>query len=163
MCFLALLAWLWLRSGAGHRGLRALLAGSAVVGHVGHVPSFVWRIVVALGWVVCSFFFIWSGAALLVVAAQASDWLVFWWASGIFGQGTGCRGWVSRFERFRQGVGPGLWLVLGARCLSLALNGQGCLLGSAAELAPWERILPPSPSLPILGHLPPPTSSHYHS
>ncbi|MEQ2305476.1 hypothetical protein AMECASPLE_038314 [Ameca splendens] len=38
--------------------------GSGVAGHAGHVPSFVWRILVAL---VCSF--VWSGATFLATWA----------------------------------------------------------------------------------------------
>ncbi|MEQ2230509.1 hypothetical protein ILYODFUR_030015 [Ilyodon furcidens] len=54
------------------------------------------------------------------------------------------------------------WMCLCLRPL-LELCERGCLLRSAVELAPWESILPCSPSLLITGHLPPPTPSHYHS
>ncbi|MEQ2235115.1 hypothetical protein ILYODFUR_038360 [Ilyodon furcidens] len=54
-------------------------------------------------------------------------------------------------------------VVLGCSAPLFGLGKWGCLLGSAGELAPWESGLPPSPSLPILGHLPLPPPSQYHS
>ncbi|MEQ2277056.1 hypothetical protein XENORESO_018779 [Xenotaenia resolanae] len=60
--FVAPLAWLWLRSGAGLEDNGDWLlcwlcaVGSGVVEHVGRVPSFVWSTLVVLGQMVCSSF-----------------------------------------------------------------------------------------------------------
>ncbi|MED6252350.1 hypothetical protein ATANTOWER_010536 [Ataeniobius toweri] len=104
-CLVAALAWLWgmfscptglvaaavRYQAGGHQEQDALLAlplGFGVVGCVGHVPAFVWRIVVALSRQVHGFSarsVSWGGAALrrggLGQAACGVDWDValLWW------------------------------------------------------------------------------------
>ncbi|KAK5614994.1 hypothetical protein CRENBAI_007460 [Crenichthys baileyi] len=97
---------------------------------------------VVLGRLVCSF--VWSGAALLAAWALLAGSLLLEVGS-YFGRRTGYRGRGSDVP-----MPP-----------SSALGKRGCLLGSARELAPWESILPPSPSLPIPGHLPSPAPSRF--
>ncbi|MEQ2242241.1 hypothetical protein ILYODFUR_033632 [Ilyodon furcidens] len=63
-----------------------LPVGSGVVGRVGHVPFSVWRIVVALGWLVCSFFGVgphyWSSLRVLPASLDCRKGFPFLWSHG---------------------------------------------------------------------------------
>ncbi|MED6240819.1 hypothetical protein ATANTOWER_028721 [Ataeniobius toweri] len=102
---------------------------------------------------------VWSGGLAGVdLRVDCSRLLVgFWfWLCGL-----------SAFCELRLGFLAGLLLAgVWVSGMFLDLDGVGLLLTGVhfrMGLAPWESILPPSPSLPIPEHLPPATPSHYHS
>ncbi|XP_047226652.1 uncharacterized protein LOC124871426 [Girardinichthys multiradiatus] len=171
--FFGLLGWCL---SFGHSGGRWCIAGSA------SLPSWPWgfRFVCLKGtacagcsvglapWVrgwlgtlvmcppLCGVFWLhWAGrSALFSVVGPHSGSLLHLLPAGF------CWGLVAS-SGWELGVGVGdrvlrVWVVPRG-CVEYSANG-GALLGSAGELAPWETILPPSPSLPFPGHLPP---SHY--